>query len=42
MPRAIDAVAGIDVHPGDVDGAIREMSRAGVVLATDLGVIRSR
>ena len=37
-----DAIAGIDVRPGDVDRALFEMSRAGADLATGLGVTRSR
>lgn len=34
----IDAVAGIDAHPGDVERALGEMKRAGVRLARDLGI----
>jgi nicotinamidase/pyrazinamidase len=37
-----DAIAGIDVQPGDVDHALFEMSRAGADLATGLGVMPSR
>jgi nicotinamidase/pyrazinamidase len=37
-----DAVAGIDVNPGDVDRALTEMSRAGAEMATGLGVMHSR
>jgi nicotinamidase/pyrazinamidase len=36
-----DAIAGIDVHPGDVDHALTEMSRAGAEMATGLGVAQS-
>jgi nicotinamidase/pyrazinamidase len=31
-----DAVAGIDVHPGDADRALEEMSKAGAVIAQDI------
>jgi len=37
-----DAIAGIDVRPGDVDRALAEMSRAGAEMATGLGVMHSR
>jgi nicotinamidase/pyrazinamidase len=37
-----DAIAGIDVRPGDVDRALFEMSRAGADLATGLGAMPSR
>jgi nicotinamidase/pyrazinamidase len=37
-----NAVAGIDVHPGDVDRALTEMSRAGAEMATGLGAMHSR
>jgi len=37
-----DAIAGIDVRPGDVDRALLEMSRSGADLATGLGVMQSR
>ena len=36
-----DAIAGIDVQPGDVDRALTEMSRAGAEMASSLGVIRT-
>jgi nicotinamidase/pyrazinamidase len=31
-----DAVAGIDVHPGDADRALEEMSKAGALIAHDI------
>lgn len=37
-----DAVAGIDVHPGDVDRALAEMSRAGAEMATAFAAVRSQ
>ena len=37
-----NAIAGIDVRPGDVDRALFEMSCAGAVLATGLRVAHSR
>jgi nicotinamidase/pyrazinamidase len=37
-----DAIAGIGAHPGDVDRALAEMTRAGAVLTTGLAVARTR
>ena len=31
-----DAVAGIDIHPGDADRALEEMSKAGALIAHDI------
>jgi nicotinamidase/pyrazinamidase len=38
----VDAIAGINVRPGDVDRALAGMSHAGADLVTALGVPRSR
>lgn len=37
-----DAIAGIDVHPGDVDRALAEMSGAGADLTIGLGATHAR
>jgi nicotinamidase/pyrazinamidase len=38
----LDAIAGIDIEPGDVDRALARMSQAGADLVTGLDVPRSR